>query len=101
MSNSWRKTGSSRSGVSGPKRTASINGHAGSSRLPPSQSLCMLGAMSLGQLLMIGVPGPVLDSDTAARFRRVQPGAYIIFGRNIQNPSQLRRLLDDLRDISD
>ena len=50
---------------------------------------------------MIGVPGPVLDSATAARFRRVQPGAFIIFGRNIQNPSQLRRLLDDLREISD
>ena len=57
--------------------------------------------MSLGQLLMTGVPGPVLDAATAARFRRVQPGAFIIFGRNIQSAAQLRKLLDDLRDVSD
>ena len=56
---------------------------------------------SLGQLLMSGVPGPELDSATAATFRRVQPGAFILFGRNIQTPSQLRKLIDDLRAISD
>ena len=56
---------------------------------------------SLGQLLMSGVPGPELDSETAATFRRVQPGAFILFGRNIQTPSQLRKLIDDLRAISD
>ena len=56
---------------------------------------------SLGQLLMTGVPGPVLDAETAAAFRRVQPGAFIIFGRNIQTPTQLRKLIDDLRDLSD
>lgn len=49
---------------------------------------------------MTGVPGPVLDPTTAACFRRVQPGAFIIFARNIQSPSQLRKLLDDLRDLS-
>ena len=56
---------------------------------------------SLGQLLMSGVPGPELDPETAATFRRVQPGAFILFGRNIQTPSQLRKLIDDLRAISD
>lgn len=55
----------------------------------------------LGQLLMTGVPGPVLDSATAATFKRLQPGAFIIFGRNIQSPAQLRKLCDDLRDVSD
>jgi len=55
----------------------------------------------LGQLLMTGVPGPVLDAATAAAFRRVQPGAFIIFGRNIETPVQLRKLIDDLRDLSD
>ncbi len=55
----------------------------------------------LGQLLMSGVPGPALDSETAATFRRVQPGAFILFGRNIQTPSQLRKLIDDLRAISE
>lgn len=55
---------------------------------------------SLGQLLMTGVPGPVLDPQTAAVFRRIQPGAFILFGRNIQSPAQLRKLIDDLRDLS-
>src|SRR5438270_10699070 len=55
----------------------------------------------LGQLIMTGVPGKELDSKTAALFRRVQPGAYILFGRNIESATQLRRLIDDLRDLSD
>jgi len=55
---------------------------------------------TLGQLLLSGVPGPELDSATAATFRRVQPGGFILFGRNIQSPLQLRKLIDDLRDLS-
>ncbi|MEA3209381.1 MAG: beta-N-acetylhexosaminidase [Chthoniobacter sp.] len=55
---------------------------------------------SLGQLLMTGVPGAELDAATAATFRRIQPGAFILFGRNIQTPSQLRKLIDDLRELS-
>src|SRR5882672_3205401 len=55
---------------------------------------------SLGQLLMTGVPGPELDAATAAIFRRIQPGAFILFGRNIQTPAQLRKLIDDLRELS-
>jgi len=56
---------------------------------------------SLGQLIMTGVPGKELDLETAKLFRRVQPGAFILFGRNIASPSQLRKLIDDLRDLSD
>jgi beta-N-acetylhexosaminidase len=55
---------------------------------------------SLGQLILTGVPGAVLDRDTTALFRRVQPGGFIIFGRNIKTASQLRKLIDDLRDLS-
>ncbi|MBE2203324.1 MAG: glycosyl hydrolase [Chthoniobacterales bacterium] len=54
-----------------------------------------------GQLLLVGVPGPELDSDSARLFRKIQPGGFILFGRNIQSPGQLRKLLDDLRDLSD
>lgn len=54
----------------------------------------------VGQLLLVGVPGPVLDADTAAMLRRVQPGGFILFGRNIASPEQVRRLIDDLRDLS-
>lgn len=54
----------------------------------------------VGQLLLVGVPGPVLDADFAALVRRVRPGGFILFGRNITAPDQLRRLVDDLRDLS-
>src|ERR1700745_311784 len=54
----------------------------------------------LGQLIMTGVPGKELDAETAALFRRIQPAAFILFGRNIESPAQLRKLIDDLRDLS-
>jgi beta-N-acetylhexosaminidase len=56
---------------------------------------------SLGQLIMTGVPGKELDAESAALFRRVQPGAFILFGRNIATAPQLRKLIDDLRDLSE
>ncbi|MEP6956446.1 MAG: glycoside hydrolase family 3 N-terminal domain-containing protein [Chthoniobacterales bacterium] len=55
----------------------------------------------LGQLLLTGVPGTSLDAETAALFRRVQPGGFILFGRNIESAPQLRKLIDDLRDLSE
>jgi len=58
-------------------------------------------ADSIGQLIMTGVPGKELDAETARLFRRVQPGAFILFGRNLQSATQLRKLIDDLRDLSD
>ncbi|PWU09569.1 MAG: glycosyl hydrolase [Verrucomicrobia bacterium] len=56
---------------------------------------------NLGQLLLIGIPGPELDAQTRGFLRKIQAGGYIIFTRNIQSPSQLRKLLDDLRDLSE
>ena len=53
-----------------------------------------------GQLLLVGVPGAELDSDSARLFRQLQPGGFILFGRNIKTPQQLRKLIDDLRDLS-
>ena len=55
---------------------------------------------SLGQLILCGVPGKELDAASAELFRRVQPGGFILFGRNIESASQLRKLVDDLRDLS-
>ncbi|HVE15358.1 MAG TPA: glycoside hydrolase family 3 N-terminal domain-containing protein [Chthoniobacterales bacterium] len=54
-----------------------------------------------GQLLLVGVPGAELDPATAEKFRAIQPGGYILFGRNIKTAPQLRKLIDDLRDLSD
>ena len=58
-------------------------------------------AAELGQLILTGVPGTELDPETAARFKAIQPGGFILFGRNIESPTQLRKLIDDLRDLSD
>src|SRR5438067_3393565 len=56
---------------------------------------------SLGQLILTGVPGPQLDAETGKLFRRVQPGGFILFARNIESAPQLRKLIDDLRSLSE
>lgn len=55
---------------------------------------------SVGQLILTGVPGKTLDAKSADLFRRVQPGGFILFGRNIETAPQLRKLIDNLRDLS-
>lgn len=52
------------------------------------------------ELLLVGVPGPELDAATAERLRRLQPGGFILFGRNIVSAPQLRQLTDSLRELS-
>lgn len=47
---------------------------------------------------MVDVPGPVLDADTAAHLRRSGVRAVCLFGKNIQDAAQLRRLCADLRE---
>lgn len=61
----------------------------------------MSTSLPLGQLLLMGVPGTELTPETASRLKKLQPGGFILFGRNIQTPEQLRKLIDDLRDLSD
>src|SRR6058998_3069755 len=56
---------------------------------------------SVGQLILTGIPGKELNSRAERLFRRVQPGGYILFGRNIESPAQLRKLIDDLRGLSE
>ncbi|BDS05514.1 glycoside hydrolase family 3 [Oceaniferula spumae] len=54
-----------------------------------------------GQLLLLGVPGTELTAADAARYKAIRPGGFVLFGRNVASPEQLRKLTDDLRDISD
>src|SRR5213080_500525 len=56
---------------------------------------------SLGQLILTGVPGPRLDAAAEKLFRRIQPGGFILFARNIESAPQLRKLIDDLRSLSE
>ena len=84
----------------GVERCASAAADACRRRVERS-SLRAMKADSIGQLIMTGVPGKELGAETARLFRRVQPGAYILFGRNLESATQLRKLIDDLRDLSD
>ncbi|WP_264372930.1 glycoside hydrolase family 3 N-terminal domain-containing protein [Deinococcus radiodurans] len=52
-----------------------------------------------GQLLMIDLPGPELDKDTAAYLREHGIGAVCLFGKNVESAEQLRRLCADLREV--
>ena len=51
------------------------------------------------QLLLLGVPGPELTPEDAGIFRRIQPGGFILAGRNIVSLEQTRRLTDELRSL--
>ena len=65
---------------------------------------------AVGQMLMIGFRGDVLDDDIAAMLRDIQPGGVVLFDydlpskgevvRNITSPRQLRTLTSVLRGIA-
>jgi len=57
----------------------------------------MPASRNVARTLMVGVPGPELDPRTATRLEALAPGGVILFGRNLDSPGQLIRLLDDLR----
>jgi len=48
---------------------------------------------------IFGLSGPHLTADERAFFREADPAGYILFGRNCDNPHQLRALTDELRSI--
>ncbi len=48
---------------------------------------------------IFGLSGLELTDDERAFFRDSDPAGYILFGRNIENREQLRRLTDELRNL--
>ncbi|MEE4199845.1 beta-N-acetylhexosaminidase [Erythrobacter sp.] len=46
---------------------------------------------------IFGCSGPKLTADERAFFREADPAGYILFGRNCENPEQLRALTDEMR----
>jgi len=48
---------------------------------------------------IFGLSGLTLTDDERAFFRDSEPAGYILFGRNIENRDQLRRLTDELRNL--
>jgi beta-N-acetylhexosaminidase len=47
---------------------------------------------------ILGCSAPELTAEERAFFRDVQPWGFILFGRNIETPDQVRRLTDALRE---
>src|SRR5215472_8263309 len=47
---------------------------------------------------ILGCSGPELSADERAFFRRVRPWGFILFGRNVTGPDQVRRLVEALRE---
>ena len=48
---------------------------------------------------IFGMAGTTLTADERAFFKEADPAGYIVFGRNCENPEQLRALTDSLREI--
>jgi beta-N-acetylhexosaminidase len=55
----------------------------------------------IGQLFMLGIPGPFLDEQTKTLIRDYNLGGIILFSRNIHNPIQLTELCRDIQKTSD
>jgi beta-N-acetylhexosaminidase len=49
---------------------------------------------------VFGCAGPVLDPEEAAFFRDARPWGFILFGRNIESPDQVRALVAALRETA-
>jgi beta-N-acetylhexosaminidase len=47
---------------------------------------------------ILGCSGPQLTAEERTFFRRVKPWGFILFGRNVQDPDQVRALVDALRE---
>ncbi|MGJ8673572.1 beta-N-acetylhexosaminidase [Rubritalea sp.] len=54
-----------------------------------------------GQLLILGIKGTELSSNEKHYLSRIQPGGFVLFGRNVESPQQVRALTDSLREICD
>ena len=50
----------------------------------------------IGQLFFIGIPGAVIDAETAELLDEVKPGGVCLFARNFKELHQTRELLDSL-----
>lgn len=55
--------------------------------------------MTHSQCLVFGVSGPQLTNQERKIIKDVQPGGFILFTRNIESPTQLRDLMEELRSL--
>jgi beta-N-acetylhexosaminidase len=51
----------------------------------------------IGQLFLIGLPGPYIDEASAKLLEEISPGGICLFARNIREAEQTRGFLDEVR----
>src|SRR6266404_3069274 len=65
--------------------------------MPSDRFLSLPFEQQIGQFFFIGLPGKTIDSEARELIEEIKPGGIILFGRNIESPPQVRKLLDDAR----
>lgn len=63
--------------------------------MPNNHLLSLPFEQQIGQFFFIGLPGTEIDEETRKLIEETKPGGIIIFGRNVESPKQLRKLIDD------
>jgi beta-N-acetylhexosaminidase len=67
--------------------------------MPSDKLLSLPFEQQIGQFFFIGLPGTQLDEEARALIDEIKPGGIILFGRNIESPTQVRSLLDGAREM--
>ena len=65
--------------------------------MPADKFLNLPFEQQIGQFFFIGLPGTEVDAEARELIEEIQPGGIILFGRNVESPQQVRKLLDDAR----
>lgn len=65
--------------------------------MPSDQLHSLPFEQQIGQFFFVGLPGTELDEEARSLIEEIKPGGIILFGRNIETPEQVRRLLDGPR----
>ncbi len=65
--------------------------------MPFDQFYSLPSEEQVGQFFFIGLPGTEIDAEARELIQEVKPGGIILFGRNVESPHQVRKLLDDAR----
>lgn len=65
--------------------------------MPSDQLFSLPFEQQVGQFFFIGLPGTEVDAEARELIEEIKPGGIILFGRNIESPQQVRKLLDDSR----
>lgn len=67
--------------------------------MPNNHLLELPFEQQIGQFFFIGLTGTEIDEEMRKLIEEIKPGGIIVFGRNVESPEQLRRLLDDARGL--